>query len=513
MAQHSLRVGVLHTDVTAASAHEEATLRRGYDRAISEHLPAVMSELATPVLDRHDGVVRLRRLRVRLEHVGALDEPALARLVAARITAALAEALARSSTDVLRWPDHAAYLAAYVEMKLGIAPAQSWPFVELAPLDLLTPSEAAVEVLHARPQVLVTLAANGARFGEPDRAVAALDEQACTLLIDRLLAGSPGVASMASIWAVAADAATTPEGRRGPAQFAVALLLRALASSPSADAVVVLPRAAAVVSGLHALVRGLHSRGRAIPDTEQIRSVLASPDRALPPAIRESLEGTLADPLRRTALESVLDVVASRPTRVPRKVEEEGVAERAAAGSRVRVLASPVAGTVLLLPGVQRVGARPLAPHQLRAAVLSTLGGDIQRSAATDSLLAVMFPSDPHAEIGELPPLPRRAVEALAHETTHLLVAEQGPRAWGDLLLADFAGRLPGLRSSSREWLQRQFLHVPGRLELSDEEATVILEGPALSVVLAMAGLDGSQGELPHLGGRRLRIVLGGPRA
>ena len=53
---------------------------------------------------------------------------------------------------------------------------------------------------------------------------------------------------------------------------------------------------------------------------------------------------------------------------------------------------------------------------------------------------------------------------------------------------------------------------MPGRLELTEEVVTVTLEGPPLAVVLAMAGFDGAQAPLPHLGDRLLVVALTGLR-
>ena len=97
-------------------------------------------------------------------------------------------------------------------------------------------------------------------------------------------------------------------------------------------------------------------------------------------------------------------------------------------------------------------------------------------------------------------------------ESRQLLTGREGADGWGDLLIASFASRLPGLRASSRDYLIRQFLAVPGQADINDDAIVVTLDGPALAIVLKMAGLSGDQMPIPFFGNRLLVLKLGGGR-
>jgi len=113
MAEHLFRVSTLHTDIAALASEQSVEPLRGrLDRALTESLPPLLAELSGPILDRHDGVIRIRKLEIHLGHAGPFDETVIMRLLAARIAAALREALARPGGKVVFWPDTGAYLAA-----------------------------------------------------------------------------------------------------------------------------------------------------------------------------------------------------------------------------------------------------------------------------------------------------------------------------------------------------------------------------------------------------------------
>jgi hypothetical protein len=520
--EHVVRVGTLRTDVAVvADAAAVAPLRRRLDRTLSELLPRALAELSGPVLDRYDGVVRLRRLRLTLDHTGPFTEAALARLLAVRIAAALSEALARPGGDVRVWENHAAYLATYVEALLGLDPGPSWPFADLSALAVLSPAEAAVEVLRTRPAVLTRLASNGAGAGNPARLLARLDDRACAALVDAVLDGpSPGPPRAADIAALrpVIDVPVAPASPTVVPRVALTLLLRAAARRPGVE-VGRLGRAAVAVSVLTASsVAGRH-RLTAEADARELAAALTEEAPSVPARLRAVVRETLAEPEARTALAGVFGPPPAARTDRGTGLAAQGPATgRASGAARLqpgprRGVASPVAGVALLLPGAVRYGLhRTLTAAQLRAAVLSTLGEEARRGAVTDPFLAALLPADPHADIGVVPPVPVGAQDGLRPESRHLLTGAGGAEGWGGLLLADLAGRLPGLARSSAGYLRRQFLHTPGRLDLTDVLVAVTLDGPALAVVLAMAGFRGDQGPLPHLDDRRLTIELTGLR-
>lgn len=526
MAEHLLRIGALRTDVAVLATPETAAPLRGrLDRALSARLPPLLAELSGPILDRFDGVIRLRRLRIDLDHAGTFDETTLARLLAARIAAALRDALARPGAGDLRaWADQSSYLAAYVETRLGLDPGPDWPFAEFKALSLLSPSEATAEMLRSRPGVLAQLARNGAGSGDPTRLLRRLDDTACAATLAALADGrhhsdhTPELVRLAEADDLA-DAFTGP-GRLP--RKALALLLRDAAAAPQRRDHPPPVRSAMAVVALGELARTSQGRIGGPLTVQDVTSSLGEEMGSLPHMFGSALRASLTDPSHRAALAGLLTRLAAhrdvRPGAPPTPATE--AADAAPAEVRrveARRCVSPVAGVALLLSGVARYDAqRVLTPAQLRAAVISTLtipGEDHAPSGtATDPLLHALLPADPHAGLGVVPPVPGTVLDGLAPEVRGLTTGRDGPEGWGDLLLATFADRLPGLRASSRGYLQRQFLFVPGRLDLSDELAQVTLEGPPLAVVLAMAGFDGAQGPLPHLGDRLLTMVLTGLR-
>jgi hypothetical protein len=510
---HVVRIGALRTDVAVVAAPAAvAPLRARLDRVLAELLPPVLAELSGPLLDRHDGVVRIRRLRVRLDD-GPLDEATLARLLAARIAAALAEALSRASENVRVWADHETYLAAYLETILGLETGPSWPFAEMAALDVLSPSEAAVEVVRTRPALLARLARTGAGRGNPARVLAMLDDVACAALLDAVLDAPPVPPAAADVAALRFEVPAAPLRLADVPRAALVTLLRTLARTPTAD-VPRLARAAVAAAALVALPVSWRDALTHAAVPPELAAALADEAPALPRRLRDVLLATVAAAPARAALAELFR--SPGPPRRPRPAD----AETPAGGHRPpparrrtprRPLASPVGGLALLLPGAVR-HARVLSGVQLRAAVLSRLGDEARRGAATDPFLAALLPADPHAQLGDVPPVPRAAVDGLPPASRPLVVAPGGVDRWGQLLLADFAGRLPGLARSSPAYLRRQFLEVPGRLDLAGDTVTVTLDALPLAVVLAMAGYRGDQGPLPHLGDRRLTIVLPGLR-
>lgn len=519
MTAHTVTVGALRTDVVVLAEQDVvAPLRARLDRALAEALPALLAEGVGTVLDGHDGVIRLRKLEVHLDHAGPFDETVLARLLAVAITTALRNALTGPGRDVAVWADHDEYLAAYVDIRLGLEAGPDWPFAEFTALGLLAPSEAVLALLRSRPGLLGRLAVRGAGRGDPTRLLSRLDDHACAALVDAVLMTARPAAPAADVLTglvgsvdAAGDPPAAAPGRLPRA--ALGLLLRAAAHDPASDPVTLLRPAMA----LTALAERQHTLGeqRGGPlRAGDLGPALADSEPLLPARFRDALRAALASPPARAALADALQRPAGRPWADTRAPSGTAGAPRARpAPTASPVLASPVAGLALLLPGILRQGVhRVLTAPQLRAAALTVLGEEARDRAATDPLLATLFPADPHAPPGDVPAVPGRALARLAPPSLPLVTGRDGPEGWGDYLLADFASRLPGLGGSSRGYLQRQFLHTPGRLELSADVARVTLEGPALAVVLAMAGFDGAQETLPQLDDRLLTITLTGLR-
>lgn len=523
MSDATLTVARLHAELSLLGPPAVVAPARGrFDRALAR-LPSELASAAAPLLESRDGVVRLRRLQVAVDSAGALDEAQLARLVAERLVAVLREALERPDGEVRVWVTHTDYLASYVETRLGLEAGPDWPFAELRALAVLPPGEAAVEVLRARPEVLAALATRGAAAFDPARLVGRLLDHDVVALV-------AGIADDARTRPVAAadtarlaahgdlvQAGATAGSAAGRARAVLAMLLRTAADG-APDEPPVQAALAVVALGIVTHARAAQGLGRLAPQhlAPGLGAATVAPLPArFAAALEAALDAARTDTALHAALASTLPHVVD-PPRDPVGGDDSG---RQTTGrprpAAPRTVVSPVAGLALLLPGVARHDlVRALPPPGLRAAVLSALAEQAQRGAATDPLVAALLPADPHAAVDDaaVPPVPVGALATLSPEVRGLVPGRAGVAGWGDLLLATFADRLPGLRGSSRGWLQRQFLHVPGRLDVADDLLHVTLEGPPLAVVLGMAGFDGPQGRLPHLDGRRLLVTLTGLR-
>ena len=513
MTDHLLTVDSLHSKVTVVCLPASvAGLRSRLDRTFGEVLPPLLADATRPVLDRYDGVVRLRRLTVRLD-VGDFDEGSIARLLAARIAAALGEAMSRADDEVCIWPDHKAYLTSYVENVLALEPGHAWAFDEFRALKVLAPSEAAIEVLRARPELLASLARSGARTGAPARLTTVLDNVSCAALLDAVL-GGPGAPTPEDVLALDVEASLAPLTRDAIARASLSMAMRTLArrTGPTVAGQVRAAVAVAVATALPLLWRRLLAVDS--PSTE-LSDALAQEAPELSPLVRSTALATAREPVLRTAVASVLRPRDAQTQPGPRQEEarHDGQNHPIPVPRRTgtQTLASPVAGVALLLPGAARHG-RALTVEQVRAVLLCALGEEAQRGAALDPLVTALLPADARAGIGVVPDIPSAVIGSLVPEARSLVTASDPISRWAEVLLADLAGRLPGLTRSSPGYLRRQFLHVPGRLSLTDDSVTVTLEGPPLAVVLAMAGLNGDQGRLVHLGGRSLSLVLTGLR-
>lgn len=507
MADHRVSIGSLRTDATAvATAAEVAPLRGRLDRALGDHLPRLLATACGPVLDGHDGVLRLRRLLVTLDHTGPFDEATIARLLAERVASALRDELAAPGEASRTWPDPESYLAAYVETLLGLDSVPRWAFSEFSALEVLSPAEAAVTVLTSRPAVLSRLARNGAGAGNPARLTDRLDDTMCARLLDGLLDTGGGVLAE-DVTAVSAGERAAPPAPADVPRAALDAALRTLARRPTANPGRAV-RAAAVTSALAALPIELGLAVTAEPPTAALPADLTA---AFPAPARRAamlLREALADRTVRVALGALTTGAREPRAHTGRDATAGGRIRSRRSEDRRSTLFSPVAGLVLLLPGTARLALhRALSPAQLRGVALSALGADA-RHAATDRVVGALFPSDPTAEAGPVPPVPGQVLQSLPDASRDRVASSDPTTRWGEVLVAEFALRLPGLGRSSADYLRRQFFYCPGSLEMSDDEVTVALDGPPLAVVLAMAGLHGDQGPLPHLEGRRLTILL-----
>jgi hypothetical protein len=517
MENHGLGIGTLSTDCRViAEPGQIAALRATIERATSGPFAALLASAVEPVLERHEGVIRIRTIRLDLVYTGIFDDRRLAALMAAQLAAVLRQTLDRGSADIRAWPDALAYMASYVDMRLGFVHEPGWAFPDFEPLRLLSPTEAAIEIVKARPAVLLALAGNGRRSGHALRVVERLDAPAAKRLVVHLLqlaavapaaSAQPPSPQLADI-VVAAFFRTDAGG----VDHAILRLICTAGASVSAQDVVPLILAAALAVAFAAIADQFERRhGHALSFSERAAAAAVAGE-VLPMHLAEFANRIATQAFAAPVLARLLELFAKTPPHPGRRRHALPPEKRPGAAKPLR-LASPLAGLALLLPDVVRLSLhRQLGIDGLRQSLLSILDAPARALAETDALVALLYPQLPDAGDPSFPPVSDLAIARLAPETRGLILSRQGAAGWGDLLLASFAGRLTGLRGSSRAYLQRQFLVVSGVAEFSASAVSITLDGPPLSIILKMAGLSGDQMPVPHLNNRRLILNLGGSR-
>lgn len=520
MENHRLTIGTLSAHcaavVDAAAAQQ---LGAKLDRGVRGALPAALSKAVESVFDGVGGVIRLRSLRLELPFDGPFEADALARFLAYRIAAAIRGAFERAGADLRHWPSHAAYMASYVEMRLGIAPAPDWAFPDLRVFEHLPAQRAAAEIIRERPEVLAALARSGIAAGQGARVLASFDDASCgallSALIERPAQAARQEALSAALRALAevVSPADTSKILAAPNRQALALAMRVLAQDVPAIPVQSLIAACAATVG--AVMAASKLRPAPLGHRARPRVGRASNSRSdIPEPLASAMEQVMQDLKARPLMERMAARLVPMPAASSRVQREDRVATRAQAArteADPAVLSSPLAGLGLLLPSVVALRIdRQLSPTALAQAIWQTLEPEAAEAASRDPAIAALFPVDPR-EIdlaAAQPTVPANLAARLHADARPLFDTAPPARRWSALILAEFTSRLPGLRKSSRGYLQMQFLLRPGRVAITGKTATIDLRRLPLAIVLRMAGLSGGQMPVPHLGGRLLTLDL-----
>ncbi len=513
--RHRLGIGRLETRCTAlAGPAAAARMGAALDRALARALPPALAREAEAVLDGLDGVVRIRRLALRLDLGERFAEGGIAAGLAARIATALRTALARGGGDVRIWPDHAAYLADYVLRRLGLASGPAWPFSELAKLDHLPAERAAAELIRARPAILLPLARASVRLGAADAAVARWPEAACAELALALLRPPLEPAERRDLLPALralAQGLPAPAGAGAGVALAAATLSLALRSLAAARGPIA-GRAVVVAAAAFLAARQLHRAGpRAAAPDDRAVSPPAAPDRHAA-ALAAALALVRQDKGCRAVLDELLALEPDTPFSGAATAEAGRRQRREPGHKAAAALRTPFAGLALLWPSALATGAvEALAPTALAQAAWQTLDAADWPAAAEDPALALLFPVDPRAIdlTRPQPPPPADRLDRLDPAARAVAAAAPAERGWSALLLGDLASRLRGLRGASHGWLALQFLRRPGSVAVGRDTLTVRLDPVPLVVVLRMAGLAGPQQRLKLPGAPRLVLDLG----
>ena len=515
MVEHSLAIHRFETHLALTGLAEDAPmLGQEMDRAVRDLLPEAAGRELEPVLGSREGVLRIDRIALKLRlGRGSMSALQLADLLARQIAWAVAEraegstAVPRLAPGISFWPDHASYAAAYVALRLGLAPAPRWAFADFQALEHLAAHEAALELLAARPAILAALAR---QLGAAQAAglAARLPERAAGELIERLLHDAPAELPPDAASALVELLATVPAGSDdAPAHSTIAIAAARLASLATADAaavrqVVLLARLAVALSAIRSAV--LASWGRSPIASDLAPEALVH----LPEPARLLAEAAIAPLGGSAAVQTLLGELLGREQWSARPAGQ-GDAEPTGTASRPRSIASRLAGIGLLMPAALAHDLPDsLSPAALHRTLVAAAGSDHEAAARLDPLLAALAPFDPRGPEATFPPVPDtlRAAVPEAHRDSE--AAGEGAAGWAACLTHAFAARLTGFEPSSLGYLRRQFLARPGTLHIAERQLTLVLDPLPLGILLRLTGIHGWSGRLPLAADVALRIEI-----
>jgi hypothetical protein len=502
---------------------DRAASQRRLDRVV-QRLPELLHGRLRPPASDETAVYRIRHLQLDL-WVDALamgDQDIAAgwgRLLLVAVTHAL---LYGGASDVVRYDDHAHFVASFLADLLGGRAWSRWMYDEFSPLRGLLPGQVAAQLLAPRPELLLPVARRLQQDNELERLLQALRPADVELIWRRGLGFGPPDATwrppaklLRELLAAAAGAALeTASG--GWQRNLLRLYLAVVMARPE------FAGNTAVGGLVHHLVR-VHQLWQQRPSPllwaalaqqeieapEAVTAFLARLDGELA-AVRDWFRVALATPAGRAYLGQLAHAI------VPAGASgDTGPAETTARRQR---MPTSFAGLAFLLPVM-----RDLELHEWLGAagryqlLLAALGRPHQPLAWGDAAVSWLAGLAPHEEErmrtapvdwpGVAQWTEAGAITEAAQEAAGHLGAPPGSTV-ALLVLRRFAAGLRGFAGSSPAYLARQFINLPGRLHVDDESIHVYLDRAPLSVVLRMAGRDGEQGRVHWLGDRLLTIHL-----
>jgi hypothetical protein len=499
------------------------------DNTARELFARELSERLGPSLDRQAAVIRIGRLRVKLQVSSrGLTPQALA--------AAWARAFARSLFAALAYPDgdgavslrrhgsNAAYAAASIEYMVANGTAPTWQFPEIARW-AGGPTGAAISTRllnsdDASPgEILIELAKRKSLAA----ALAHLDELGLERIVRQVSEESPsgqfGLNDLIAIGTAAATArmaglghglafggrrhalllwADPPASRYAPRIVLQALqLLRLLLERPAIVSALFTPDAA---QGAVSLTPA--SAGALAPLLANLQS-----------AAGQSTAPACAPPAR-AELETLLELL--RPM-VPSAAAQPGPSAAAAVWIDL-----DNAGMLLMLRIVDRLDWWRLSrtPEFLRfggprafafflAGVGMRLLGRWAPDARLDPAAALFAGMEAEPDYGGLKSF-------FAHADVHSVQAIAEGEDWdraldtaAGTLALEFGRLVRGFRLASRQAIVRQFVRIPGRVLLEDRRLLAVLGPSPLAVALRIACMDSALG-VPWLPGKQVEFVLEG---
>jgi hypothetical protein len=488
-----------------------------------------------PSLDRIGGVVRIRRLPLRVIIRGAdLDEAKISERWVGAFVQALFQALACPSGEgpyeVARYASRAEELAALVRDALAGVAARAWQYASFRtsgvvddPGRVFALCESAAELrelLLALGRMAVTpsampVSSSGnssvldelllrfddialeALFARIARVVHSSPTATTTLTIEdviavlalaqRLAAGGTATGALRQ-WqrsgdthdtalrrlALRAYASSIDEGRSPRLIFHALLAARMLAESPSLF----------IGSRGTKTIEQITGRTSPEPVAELLRALRTRAEVAS--SLRDAVAGFAKTHLS-AEVSGRLNRSVWTETSAPHQIEVEDEATW---------IASDFAALLLLAPLVQRLGWLQYR-HDLGPIAFSSMLVDV-----AEEIVALVEPDRERPDPASL--LFAGWVGAPSPRT---------PGEWqqlADELLSEFRSRIRGFRQSPFAAIVRQFIRNSGRIRIEERRLTVVLDPTPFHVALHLGSADESIDSLDWIGGRRLDFVLEG---
>jgi hypothetical protein len=503
-----LRVATIEAVYLVADRHPSPErLARQLDDVVRKELPAALHAMLMPLVKSSDPALWfIRRLDAPVDVNAAWEPAAIARSWAGQICRALAPDLcgAGDGTNVIRFPDRAAYLARFVLDAASGSAWSQWIYRSFDGLRAL-PVAAAIRTALLDDAALGLVALQRLSLRELTAVIDALTEADAKRTLSALAGDhdaaslDTAVAAVAAVWssvAASCDVLSVPRA-------ALALFVRATAAGAELCGACVVAQA---IAALAAIVR-THPASV----VRDLRSALASGDMT---RVRD-IAGAAAPLLESLARRSQLDAAFWTAGPMP-------AAQRPATDVRT----TRFGGALLLLPLLDALPldaiaadwpplGRTTAVQMLRWLVLvKCLGRPRLDAAFRDPVLRDLLHiapeigwSDTAAWLATLGEARRRA---LARAFT---AASRGASAAADLaylamprltgidpnwkrvltfgaqrVMWRFAGRLPGFAESRYAYLHRNFLEFVATLEFEPARIVVRLGRPPLHLMLGLTG-------------------------
>jgi hypothetical protein len=505
-----------------AGAPDRAAVQTRMDRLVRERLPAVMADKLIPPPSDENAVYRIRNLRVDLwVDALAMHDGEIAQRWGQALLAATTHALMRgAATQVVRYDDHAHFVAAFLGDVLDGQAWSRWVYDEFAPLQGLSMGQIAAHLLAPRPALLIEVAQHLAREGRLEPLLRQLDATDVRLIWEQGL----GFGSLPDtpvrgpvlerVIAALAGGVALEHGEQALARNTLRLYLRAVIAQPGlakSAATGAVCRHLALVHQVWAArptpwLWAALAQGE-IASPEPLAPLLDSLPRELA-AARDWFTTMLAQPSGRAYLARLAPMVVPEAQPVP--TPEMGSSPVA----RGLQAATNFAGLALLLPVIRDLGLHAhLNREGLYQLLLAVVGHDLRPLAWGDAGPAWLCgltarEAEPVRTIeiawpdGALWDAPDIG-EADVHHLGGLPCA-----AFALLVLRRFAQGLRGFAESSPAYLAKQFINLPGHLWIDEEKIEAHFSRAPLGIVLRMAGLDGDRGPIPWLDNRHLWIDL-----